>query len=291
MECPFQTSHLTRTQFAVDEHQSVVEAPALNQVEVQQRQDFVQEYESAAGGDACGILGQVVHVGRLAADDAVGEIDGALHREGLGRSDVEHRAGGLVFEMDGLGKAERFPIGIKFTRPHACQLQQPRTRRAVEDGHLAAVQLDQGVVNLTAVQGRHQMFDGGDAVAAASDGGSAGRLGDVGRKGRLGEDIEAVGATEGDTEVRRRGAHGDRHGTARMEAEAGKAELFLDGGLFHWTGVKWKSVIRYRRADWFSKPQSTRVWENVIGLSIPCGAAMAGFLKKSVPLACSPVTK
>jgi len=50
----------------------------------------------------------------------------------------------------------------------------------------------------------------------------------------LGDDVGAVGATEGDAEVLEGGLHGDGHCAASVKSGTCDAELFVDGGLvFH----------------------------------------------------------
>ena len=78
VESAAEASELTGGEFFIDKDEGVVETATLDEVEMEQRLDFVEEDKRAAGSDAGSILGEIVEIGGLFTDDTVGEIDGAV---------------------------------------------------------------------------------------------------------------------------------------------------------------------------------------------------------------------
>ena len=76
----------------VDKHQGIVEAAALDKVQMQQRLYLVQKHESAAWGYAGRILRERCHLGRLPTDDGVFEIYLAMHGEVVAGLDIIGKA-------------------------------------------------------------------------------------------------------------------------------------------------------------------------------------------------------
>ena len=233
VEGAFEATELTRTEFLVDKHQGIVEAAPFDEVEVQQGLYLVEEDKSAAGGDTGGILRHIVDMGALATDDTIGEINHTFDRKMVGGSDVVNRACLLTFEMQGLGKAIGTSLNILLTDAHTGELQQPGTCGAVKDGHLSPIQFDQHIVDITTIECRHEVLDGGDIVAAAAYSGATSRLADVGGQSGLGDDIEPVGTAESNAEIGRgrTQSHGNR--ATCVKAHARQTEFLADGSLFH----------------------------------------------------------
>ena len=226
-----QPLQLLGSEFLVDVDQCVVEAAALDEVEAQQGFYLVEEHEGAAGSDAGRIFREVVYVGFLASDDAVGEVYHAVYGEMVAGFYIIDRACRLEFKVQG------FWDGIVFARrghgahSHAHKFQHPGTRGAVDDGYLAAVEFHEGVVDAHAVEGGHEVLDGGDGLASAAEGGASRGGAHITGQGLLGDDVGAVGAAEGDAEVFEGRFHGDGHRPARVQSGACHSEFFIDGVL------------------------------------------------------------
>ena len=227
VEGAFQATKLTAAQLLVDIDQRVVEAAALDEVEVQQRLYLMKEHKGAARCHLCGILRQAVEMRLLASDDAFREINDAIDREIVGRSDIIDRARVLILKMKRLSEHESLALSLLLTDAHMAYLLQPGTSGAVEDGHLAAVKFDDSIVNLAAVECRHEVLDGGNTMTAGAYSGATGGLAHIGSQSGLGDDVEAVCATEGDAKIDRCRPNCDSHSPSCVEAGACEAEFLL----------------------------------------------------------------
>ena len=157
----------------------VVHVPALDEVVLEQVLDLVEEAEGAADADFMGIVHGLVPMGGLDAEDAGAEIHGDVRGGGVGRFDPDPGAGLAVPDLQGLGNVD---IDAGLALVHEAVGQEGLhigARAAVQDGDLAVVQLDEGVVHAEAGEGRHDVLDGDRLGPAAGDGGAAGGVGDI----------------------------------------------------------------------------------------------------------------
>ena len=98
-------------------------------------------------------------------------------------------------------------------------------RAAVEDGQLQVVELDDGVVDAHADEGREQVLGGGDEDALLHQAGGVADFCDVLADGGYVEAVE-VDAAEDDSAARRGGKDSQMHGRSAVKADAAA----FDGG-------------------------------------------------------------
>ena len=142
--------------------------------------------------------------------------------------------------MQRFREIDRVPFCTLLTDTHTHQLEHPRARRAVEDRHLAAVELDQSVVHTHTVEGRHQVLHRSNRLTTAADGGTTRGLAHPVGKRRLGYDIDTVDTSESDTKIFGCGLHRHSNRAACMQAGSCEAELLIDSLLiFHWRSFQY----------------------------------------------------
>ena len=106
-------------------------------------------------------------------------ISGDVRGGGVGRFDPDPGARFPVPDFQGLGNVE---IDAGFALVHEAVGQERfhiGARAAVQDGDLAVVQLNQGVVDAEAGEGRHDVLDGDRLGPVPGNGGAAGGVGDI----------------------------------------------------------------------------------------------------------------
>ena len=135
-------------------------------------------------------------------------------------------------------KQEILPLILAQLDPHSVYLHNPWTRTPVKYGNLGAVKLHKGVVYLAAVESRHEVLDGHDALATSADGCTPRGVRNTRGNCRLGDDIEAIRAPEGDAKVRWGRTDGDGDSTTRVEPHARHSKFLLYGRLLHGMEIK-----------------------------------------------------
>ena len=216
----------------LDHDDGVVQIAALDEVYLHQGFDLVQEDERAAGCDLLGVVVAGNERGVLVADDlrvvvdvyrdgelVVGvEDDGhALFGDGVDHllGDVVERTFGLLVDQAGFGDG----LGV------GCG-------RSVENGGLFGVDVDHGVVDAQCPEGRHDVFDGMDAVSAEFDGRAARGVDHVVAQCRDYGLALDVGPSEDDAGIGLGGVDGHVHMNARMETLARERNRSFQGLLF-----------------------------------------------------------
>ena len=147
-------------------HDGVVQVAALDQVHVDQRLQFVQEDERAAGRNFPGEVVAGVEGGVLVADDL--RIVVHVHRDGefvVGVEDDRHAL--LGDRVDHLfGHVVELPLGVLVRQSGFGDGPGVFAGRAVHDGGLGGVDDDHGVIRAECPERRHDVFDGVYAVSA-----------------------------------------------------------------------------------------------------------------------------
>jgi hypothetical protein len=157
----------------------------------------------------------------LPADDVVAEIDLDVEPEGVVGAQL--REGLALRRADGFHDLEIAPRRAAEDDPDLVDRVDEGGGAAVEDRNLDAVDLDEDVVDAGAVEGRHQVFDGGDrsGFAFADDGAELG--GGDGDVAGVDEAVTAAGKSgskKDDAVVRFGGVENQSDVVARMNAAA-----------------------------------------------------------------------
>ena len=218
----FQVFQLVGRDRVFDHDDGVVQVAALDEVHFDERLQFVQEDERAAGRDFLGVVVTRVEGGVLVADDL--RVVVHVHRDRklvVGIEDDGHAL--LGDRVDHLfGHVVEFAFGVLVGDARFGDGLGIGAGRTVHDGGLGGVDVDHGVVHAQRPERRHDVFDGAYAVAAALDGRAARSVYDVVAEcGDYGLPFE-VGAAEYDPRVDFGGIDGHGYLDARVEALAGE---------------------------------------------------------------------
>ena len=157
----------------LDHDDGVVQVAALDEVHLHQRLEFVQEDEGAAGGDFSREVVTGIEGGVLVADDFRVVVDVERYGEFVvGEEDDGHALlGNGVDHL--LGHLEVFAFRLLLFEARLDDGPGIFAGRTVHDGGFGSVDIDDGVVHAQRPEGRHDVFDGADAVAGMLDGRAA----------------------------------------------------------------------------------------------------------------------
>ena len=163
----------------LDNDDRVVQIAALDEVHLEQRLQFVQEDEGAAGGYLLCVVVEGVQRGILVADDL--RVVVYVHRYGelvIGIYDYSDALVGDRIDLL-LGHLVIFAVGLLLDQTHLEDLLCIFACRAVHDGHLGGVDVDHCVVDTHRPQGREDMLYGADTCGALFYRSSARCVGDI----------------------------------------------------------------------------------------------------------------
>ena len=106
------------------------------------------------------------------ADDTFGEVDDTVYGEVVAGLYVIDGSCRFELEMERLWKEVVFAWCSHGTDTYASEFQHPGAGRAIDDGYFAAIEFNERIVDTHAMEGRHKMFDGGNGLTTATEGGA-----------------------------------------------------------------------------------------------------------------------
>ena len=138
----------------------IVEVAALDEVGLQQRLDVAHKDKSAGTGDFIGIFFHIVEGGELRTDEL--RLERAHRRDGefLVGQDGDDRTGVLILHLDLLADDVIVLGSVLLFDAHLTDLLDIFDGRAVEDGELRTIDLNQTVVDAEGIEGRKTMLNG-----------------------------------------------------------------------------------------------------------------------------------
>ena len=167
-------SELFRAHGMLHDDDGIVHVPAFDEVVLEEVFNLVEEAEGAADADFTGIVHGFVPMGGLDAEDAGTEVHGDVRGRGVGRHDPDPGARLFIPDFQRLGDVD-IDAGLALVHETVGQERfHIGSRTAVQDGNLAVVQFDEGVVHAEAGKGRHDMLDGDRLGPVLGTGGAAG---------------------------------------------------------------------------------------------------------------------
>ena len=161
---------------------SVVKVTALDEVELDERQHLANEHKRAAGGNLLLELADVGQRSKLIAQHGRVKLDHAVNRQIIVRKHNKRRTCLFVNDLDALLHDVELFFGLLLDDAGFLDFLAPDDGAAVKDGHLAAIHLDQAVVNARSIQGGHGVLNGAHAsllVALVGNDGAARGFDDV----------------------------------------------------------------------------------------------------------------
>lgn len=177
-------THLV-AEVSIDIDEGIVEVATLDEIGLEQRFHLVEEAEGATRRYLSLIVGEAGEFGLLTTDDRVAEINGATHLEIVGGN---HLVGaGAEGCLDRLGELDVAALGIESGDARLADLLDPWECAAVEDRHLGAVEFDNGIVDMEAMEGRHEMLESGDLGAILGKHSAASTIIAIDSEGRDGD--------------------------------------------------------------------------------------------------------